>query len=153
MPAAVHAQAPVEQRVPATKTDSNLVPLLTEEPIVLRGRVIDQQENQPLPGVTVLLKGTQIGVASGADGTFELAIPQEMRLAQGDDLVVVISSVGYERKEIPVKDFSSGTLLFALDSRALTGLTVVTVGSLIVYKPWPWHPRALWNRIRYAFSR
>ncbi|MBC6991659.1 carboxypeptidase-like regulatory domain-containing protein [Hymenobacter sp. BT491] len=151
MPAAVHEQAPVEQRVPATKTDSNSVPLLTKEPIVLRGRVIDQQENQPLPGVTVLLKGTQIGVASGADGTFELIVPTELLHPKINKLLVVFACVGYVRQEIPASKLLNQPLIVPLtvDTTPLLGEVVITD----LRKPWPWHPRVLWSRIRYAFRR
>jgi len=40
-----------------------------------RGRIEDKETGQGLPGVTVLLKGTTIGVSTQADGSFELSVP------------------------------------------------------------------------------
>ncbi|MBD2716084.1 carboxypeptidase-like regulatory domain-containing protein [Microvirga sp. STR05] len=42
---------------------------------VQKGRVEDKQTGEGLPGVTVLLQGTTIGVATNTDGSFELAVP------------------------------------------------------------------------------
>jgi hypothetical protein len=39
------------------------------------GRVTDRANNQGLPGVTVLVKGTTLGTATGNDGTFTLSVP------------------------------------------------------------------------------
>jgi len=41
---------------------------------VLTGTVTDQA-NSPLPGVTVVVKGTTIGTVTGADGKFSLSVP------------------------------------------------------------------------------
>ena len=42
----------------------------------VRGRVTDAKK-QPIPGVTVLFKGTTVGTATDADGRFELAQPKD----------------------------------------------------------------------------
>ena len=52
---------------------------ISEEPEDIKritGRVTDKQ-GQPLPGVSVLLKGTTVGVATDAQGRFELAQPKD----------------------------------------------------------------------------
>lgn len=41
----------------------------------ITGTVIDRANNEPLPGVTVLLKGTAQGTATGPDGSFSLSAP------------------------------------------------------------------------------
>jgi TonB-linked SusC/RagA family outer membrane protein len=49
----------------------------------------------PLPGVTVVVKGTTIGVITGADGSFSLP-------GITDDAILVFSFVGMKTQEIPV---------------------------------------------------
>ena len=51
-------------------------PPATQEIKRITGRVTDKQ-GQPIPGVSVLLKGTSFGVATDIDGRFELAQPQD----------------------------------------------------------------------------
>lgn len=63
--------------------------------IKITGQVSDPK-GHPLPGVTVLLKGTSSGVATDVDGNFELQIPQ------GKQSVLVFSFIGMKTKEVPV---------------------------------------------------
>lgn len=44
------------------------------EEVTVKGKVTDK-EGMPLPGVTIVLKGTTIGTASDVDGNFSLNIP------------------------------------------------------------------------------
>lgn len=53
---------------------------------------IKDENGQLLPGVNVLLKGTNRGITSYGDGTFKLSVPGVGTLA--------ISSVGLETKEV-----------------------------------------------------
>ncbi|RAV30641.1 SusC/RagA family TonB-linked outer membrane protein [Sinomicrobium soli] len=52
-------------------------------------------EGNPLPGVTVQIRGAQRGVATDFDGNYTLRIP-------GPESVLVFSSIGYTSREIPV---------------------------------------------------
>lgn len=56
------------------------------------GKVVDADTNEPLPGATVLVKGTKTGVVTGFDGTFSIAA------ASGD--VLAVSYLGYESQEV-----------------------------------------------------
>src|SRR5574339_896965 len=40
------------------------------------GKVTDAATNQPLPGVSVLVKGTTVGTATGVDGSYTLNVPE-----------------------------------------------------------------------------
>ena len=44
------------------------------QPVIIRGKVVDVKK-QPIPGVTVLVKGTTIGVTTNANGEFSLSVP------------------------------------------------------------------------------
>lgn len=67
----------------------------TVTPAMLTGKVTDA-EGSPLPGVTVQVKGTMQGTTTDADGRFALA-----KVGNGE--VLVISSIGYEKREVVVK--------------------------------------------------
>ena len=58
------------------------------------GRVVDDT-NEPIPGVTVLVKGTQQGTITNANGNFSIDLPEESD-------VLAFSSVGFETKEVEV---------------------------------------------------
>ena len=59
--------------------------------------LVQDKKKEALPGVTVLLKGTTIGVATDKDGKFSLEVPQM------DSVVLVFSFVGMKDKEIAIK--------------------------------------------------
>ena len=58
----------------------------------IKGKVVSAQNNTPLSGASVLIKGTSTGVATGADGSFSLSVPSGA-------VTLVISSVGYGTME------------------------------------------------------
>lgn len=84
------------------------------------GRVTDRQTNEGLPGVTVLVKGTQIGGATNADGSFSLSAPASATTLR-------ISSVGYTSVEVPI---GSGPISVALvtDTKQLNEVVVTALG-------------------------
>lgn len=59
---------------------------------VIRGKVVDENE-LPLPGVTVILDSTKIGTATDAKGLFSFTLP----MAQG---TLVFSSVGHQTMKV-----------------------------------------------------
>lgn len=61
--------------------------------ITVKGIVRDKQ-NHPMPGVTVLLKGTSVGVSTDVEGRYNLIFP-EMR-----DAVISFSFIGMETKDV-----------------------------------------------------
>ncbi len=70
-------------------------PEMPQEKIVIRGKVTDKNK-QPLPGVTVLLKGTTVGVVSDNEGKYELTLPGSIQAT------LLFSFIGMKTQEIPV---------------------------------------------------
>lgn len=68
-----------------------------QQQTVIKGIIVDRA-GTPLPGVTVLIKGTQVGSSSDADGRFAIEV------GSSDRIVLVFSFVGMEKKEVSVKD-------------------------------------------------
>lgn len=64
--------------------------------LVVKGLVTDTKK-QPLPGVTVMIKGTSWGTVTDAEGHYVLTIPQR------DELVLVFSFVGMNSREVTYK--------------------------------------------------
>lgn len=62
--------------------------------ILVTGTVTSSEDEQPLPGVTVVLKGTQTGTITDLDGVYSLEVPADTSL--------VFSYVGMQTQEISV---------------------------------------------------
>lgn len=68
---------------------------VTMAQVRVTGTVTSAEDNSPLPGVSVLVKGTQIGTITDMDGFYAIDVPQ-------DDALLVFSFVGMDSREIPV---------------------------------------------------
>ena len=77
--------------VPQTEK-SKATPQQVEE-TTIKGTVVDEN-NSPLPGVTVILKGTALGTATDVNGKFSLKVPKM------NDLTLVFSFIGMETQEV-----------------------------------------------------
>ena len=64
-----------------------------QKSLTITGSVTDQSK-APLPGVTIRLKGVNMGVISGKDGRYSLTIPEQ------EGIVLIFSFVGMETQEI-----------------------------------------------------
>ncbi|MCX2739506.1 SusC/RagA family TonB-linked outer membrane protein [Pontibacter anaerobius] len=88
--------------------------------VTVSGKVTDEK-GEGLPGVTILLKGTTRGTATGADGTFSLSVPE----ATG---TLVISFIGYQTQEVPISNRASINVSLTPDMKALEEVVVVGYG-------------------------
>ena len=68
-----------------------------KEPVVVRG-VVKDKAGLPLPGVTIVIKGTQVGCVSDVDGKFSFSVPEI------NNLVLQFSFVGMITKEVKVSN-------------------------------------------------
>ncbi|WP_276496638.1 SusC/RagA family TonB-linked outer membrane protein [Pontibacter litorisediminis] len=86
----------------------------------VRGRVVDEK-SQPLIGVTVVVKNSTSGTATGADGSYTIA-------AAPTD-VLVFSYIGYEPQEIKVGSQTAINLTMKTDAKSLEEVVVVGYSS------------------------
>ena len=86
----------------------------------VRGTVKDEN-NLPLPGVNILIKGTSRGVQADFDGNYIISA------SKGD--VLIYSFVGYATQEIPVDDKTNINVTLDLDTAALDEVIVVGYGT------------------------
>ncbi len=87
----------------------------------ITGTVTAQDDNSPLPGVTVLVKGTTNGTATGADGGFSISVPD-------NNAVLVFSFIGFQSQELPVGTRSTIDAKLASDVQALSEVVVIGYG-------------------------
>ncbi|GAA4438295.1 TonB-dependent receptor [Ravibacter arvi] len=87
----------------------------------IRGRVSDESGGQ-LPGVSIVVKGTQRGTVTGSDGGYELIVPDTAT-------VLIFSFVGFLMQEIRIDNRSSLDVTMITDQKSLEELVVVGYGS------------------------
>ena len=88
----------------------------------LSGRITAAENNEPLPGVSVVVKGTSQGTTTDNQGRYSLRLPSE-------NATIVISFIGYLRQEIAVGGRSTLDIKMAVDDRALEEVVVVGYGT------------------------
>lgn len=86
----------------------------------ISGKVIDSK-GLPIPGAVVQIKGTSNGTATDIDGKFSI------RASKGQ--VLVVKSVGYAQREIPVGDNTNINVTLAETNSQLNEVVVVGYGA------------------------
>ncbi|GAA4467827.1 TonB-dependent receptor [Nibrella saemangeumensis] len=86
------------------------------------GRIIAAENNEPLPGVSVLIKGTTQGTTTDNAGRYTLRVPNA-------NATLVISFIGYVKQEVAVRGRSSIDITLETDTKALDEVVVVGYGT------------------------
>jgi TonB-linked SusC/RagA family outer membrane protein len=81
---------------------------------------VEDETGQPLPGVTVKIKGTGDATATDKNGAYTLTVPD-------DKTVVSFSFIGYETIELAAKDIQAGSVIRLKATQ--TNLQEVVVGT------------------------
>lgn len=88
--------------------------------IEITGKVADE-ENKPMVGVSILIKGEKTGTTTDANGQFSINVPVNS--------VLRFSYVGYEFKDVVVKTAGSISVILMLSSSIMTDVVVVGYGT------------------------
>ncbi|NEU67224.1 SusC/RagA family TonB-linked outer membrane protein [Spirosoma agri] len=97
-----------------------LLPALPALAQTITGRVVSADDNQPLPGVSVVVKGTSTGTTTRADGTYSLNAASSSTLTY--------SFIGYETKEITVGNRTAIDIALAVGTSTLSEVVVTALG-------------------------
>ena len=94
-------------------------------PVVVRGMVIGSDDKEPLIGASVVIDGTNKGVATNVDGQFALKLPPDTSL--------VISYIGYKKQKVHVSSLlHSDNNVIVLGVSELSGLSCIAGGLVTV---------------------
>ena len=94
-------------------------------PVVVRGMVIDAEDKEPVIGASVVIDGTNKGVATNIDGQFALKLPPDTSL--------VISYIGYKTQKVRVSSLlHSDDNVIVLEVSDLSGLSCIAGGLVTV---------------------
>lgn len=96
-----------------------VMPSASAEDTAITGKVV-AADGTPIPGATVKLKNSGIGVTTDADGNFTLP-------KQGGNEILLISFVGYLTREVPFLG-KSILAVMSIDVQKLDEVVVVTTG-------------------------
>lgn len=88
---------------------------------VVSGQV-SSAKGEPLPGVTVLLKGTSIGTVTDAAGNFSFSIPDNTG-------TLIFSFIGFQTREVAVSQSGKLKVVLEDDTKALEEVVVVGYGT------------------------
>ena len=89
---------------------------------IIRGKVTDDK-GEALPGVSVLLKGTQSGTTTDTQGNFNIEVKDE-------SMTLIFSFVGYMSQEIIAGTKTTLTVQLLADTKTLSELVVIGYGTI-----------------------
>ena len=84
--------------------------------------VVTDDNNDPLPGASVMVKGTNQGTTTGSNGSFTLQVPDA-------NATIVISYIGFVTREIPVGNQRTLQVTLSEDTSQLDEVVVVGYGT------------------------
>ncbi len=88
---------------------------------IVRGTVTDRTDGQALPGVSIKIKGTQLGTVTDVNGNFSINAES--------DAVLVFSFVGYDLVEVAVGGKSTMAVKMGSSTKNLNEVVVVGYGT------------------------
>lgn len=85
------------------------------------GRVTSSVDGAPLPGVSILVKGTNTGTSTDADGRFAISVPD-------NNAVLVLSFIGFTSQEVTVGNQTNVNIEMSEDATELSEVVVTALG-------------------------
>ena len=86
------------------------------------GKITDAGDNSPLPGASIVVKGTSVGTTSDANGEYSLAV-------EGENTILVFSFIGYASQEMQVSGRTTIDISLSSDIQSLEEIVVVGYGT------------------------
>lgn len=94
---------------------------LQAQSVQISGNVTSSEDGSPLPGVSVVVKGTTIGTVTNFNGAYALAVPQSAN-------TLVFSFVGMKTQEVPIAGQTVINVVMETDALRIDELVVTAVG-------------------------
>jgi hypothetical protein len=148
------AQIPVEQRRPdlsevVRAADSASARVPASPALVVSGIVFSKDDQTPIPGVNIVVKGTQTGTITDADGNYTLNLSEW----NSQTITLVYSYIGYQavEKTLQLTCDSNLNVKMEVDNLALMGEV------MIIRHPFPANilmlPVRLFNKAKCLITR
>ncbi|EIM75708.1 TonB-dependent receptor plug [Nitritalea halalkaliphila LW7] len=88
---------------------------------IITGTVISQEDNEPVPGVSVVVRGTTIGVATDLDGKFSISVPENSN-------TLTFSFIGLRSQDVSIGNRSIVNVTMVPDVQSLSEVVVTSYG-------------------------
>ncbi len=95
--------------------------VIEQEVKTIKGKITDSS-GQPLPGASIIIKGTSVGVTSDFDGNYTIDVPVDVK-------VLVFSFIGMRTQEVEIGTQSNLNVLLVEESSELEEVIVVGYGT------------------------
>ena len=89
--------------------------------VSITGKVVDKEDNQPIPGVSVVVKNTTIGTVTDVDGVYNLSVPE-------NTVSLLFSFVGMKSQEVEIKGQKVIDLTMESESIGMDEVVVTALG-------------------------
>lgn len=109
-------------RVLLTFVITFLATSLLAQNVTVSGNITAEESSEPLPGVNVVVKGTNTGTITDANGEFTLSVPPNSTL--------LVSSIGFVTQEVALNARSVISLTLKADIKQLQEVVVVGYGTV-----------------------
>lgn len=89
---------------------------------IISGQVTDAQTKQPIPGVAIMLKASNVGVTTDSEGRYYLGV-------NDPNAILVVSFLGYKNVEEHIGNRTQIDFALEMDSRSVEDVVVVGYGT------------------------
>jgi TonB-linked SusC/RagA family outer membrane protein len=86
----------------------------------ISGKVVSSEDNSPLPGVSIAVKGTSRGTTTGADGSYKISV--------GSGASLTFSFVGFDNKTVAVGNQSVINVALGSNTSELQEVVITALG-------------------------
>lgn len=97
------------------------VDVIAQQTRTVTGLVTSQDDNQPFPGASVVVKGTTVGTVTDKDGQYSIDVTSA-------ESILVFSAIGYATQEMPAGIHTTINAALVTDLTSLTEVVVVGYG-------------------------
>jgi TonB-linked SusC/RagA family outer membrane protein len=87
----------------------------------ITGKVISSEDNSPIPGVSIVVKGTTMGTITNIEGIYSLQVPQNIKS-------LIFSFMGYRTQEASIEGRSKVDITLETDVFSVDEVVVVAYG-------------------------
>ncbi|KPK84662.1 MAG: SusC/RagA family TonB-linked outer membrane protein, partial [Bacteroides sp. SM23_62_1] len=97
------------------------IQLLQAQAVEITGTVTSSEDGSPVPGASIIVKGTTVGTVSSSEGTFVLRVP-------ADATELVVSFVGLKTQDVRIEGRTTIDIIMEPDILGLDEVVVTALG-------------------------